>query len=439
MIADVKPRKFFMHNPFRPGEIVSLPGEFFGRDEEIRALTRSVKQGRHVAVAGPIGIGKSSLVSRLRLELEGFATGDRCGSVLTVGHKGIASIDDAAHLVLSEFVTVDGETEEFSVNVGSKIGFRFSSKVAREYFKEGRHLAVLQEVLLKHAPEHTDLLLIIVDEVDKCSIPITQMFRAILTKLQFEEVKNIRFVFAGVGSYLQDMMKEDQGIGRFLAKPLSVNPLPPDDAEDLISTKLEQISDAPENGDRKLEFSASIIRRLVELSGGHPQVLQYLGYHLVEQEFEDPDGVLSVRDLIGSFRRICYEDRGYIYDPLIHKLRQEGMLESLKVLFYAGSRSPPTYISRDDAINVCDAGTLEWFVDNDIFILAHNGYRLVDEFIRVRVLTEVEDESIVSIEGRLLLNGAYVSEEQQFKDDYLDDYPIDSDSSEPLDDDWDDE
>jgi len=428
-----------MLNPFRPGEIVSLPGEFFGRDEEIQALTRSVKQGRHVAVAGPVGIGKSSLVSRLRLDLEGFATGDRCGSVLTVGHKGIQTIDDAAHLVLSEFVTVDGETEEFSVNVGSKIGFRFSSKVAKEYFKAGRHLAVLQEILLKHAPEHTDLLLVIVDEVDKCSIPITQMFRAILTKLQFEEVKNIRFVFAGVGPYLQDMITEDPGIGRFLAKPLSVTPLHADDAEDLISTKLGQISDAAQQGTKKLEFSTSIVRRLVELSGGHPQLLQYLGYHLVEQEFEDPDGVLSVRDLVGSFRRICYEDRGYIYNPLIHRLRQEGMLESLKVLFYAGSRSPPTFISRDDAITVCDTSTLEWFVDNDIFMLARDGFRLVDEFIRVRVLTEVEDESIVSIEGRLLHDGAYATEEQQFKDEYLEDYPLDSDSSDSSEDDWDDE
>lgn len=424
-----------MLNPFKPGDIVSLPGEFFGRDEEIRALTRAVEQGRHVAVTGPVGIGKSSLVSRLRLDLEGFATGGRCGSILTVGHKGVDSVDAAAHLILSELMDVDAKTEEFVVHAGSKIGFRFHSKTAKEYFSKGRHLAVLQEILLKHAPEHTDMLLLIVDEVDKCSVPITQMFRVILTKLQFEEVKNVRFIFAGVGSYLQEMIKEDKGIGRFLAKPLTVHPLPPEDAEDLILTKLQLVVKDAASQDKTIEYSNNIVNRLVELSGGHPHLLQYLGYHLIEQEFDDPDGLLSIKDLVGSFRAICYEDRAYFYDPLVHRLREDGMLESLKVLFYASSRTPPTFISRDDAIDICDSQTLEWFLENDIFILAQNGYRLVDEFLRIRVLIDAEDETIPKIEGRLLKDGAYSTEEEKFKEEYLDEYFDEEETSEEYDDD----
>lgn len=424
-----------MLNPFRPGDIVSLPGEFFGRNEEIRSLTRAVKQGRHVAVTGPVGIGKSSLVSRLRLELEGFATSDRCGSILTVGHKGVCTVDDAAHLLLSQLVEVDSTSDEFSVHAGSHIGFSFQSKTAKEYFSKGRHLAVLQELLLQHAPEHTDLLLLIIDEVDKCSVPVTQMFRAIITKLQFEEVKNVRFVFAGVGSYLQEMNKEDAGIGRFLARPITVHPLPPEDAEDLMSTKLELVRQDAANNHQIIDYSNDIIARLVELSGGHPHLLQYLGYHLIEQEFDDPDGVLSIKDLVGSFRAICYKDRAYFYDPLVYHLREEGMLDTLKALFYAGSRNPPTLIARDTAIDLCDSQTLEWFLQNDIFILSHDEYRLVDEFLRVRVLIDSEDETIPAIEARLLKDGAYVSEEDQFKEDYMDEYHNSSDRSDDYDDD----
>jgi len=287
----------------------------------------------------------------------------------------------------------------------------------------------LQEILLKHAPEHTDLLLLIVDEVDKCSVPVAQMFRAILTKLQFEEVKNVRFVFAGVGSYLQEMIKEDSGIGRFLAKPLTVHPLPPEDAEDLITTKLELVVHDAASHDKSLQYSSNIVNRLVELSGGHPHLLQYLGYHLVEQEFDDPDGILSIKDLVGSFRAICYEDRAYFYDPLVHRLRHDGMLESLRVLLYAASRTPPTFISRDDAIDICDSETLEWFVENDIFVLAQSGYRLVDEFLRIRVLIDVEDETVPSIEGRLLRDGAYSTAEEEFRDEYLDEYYDDEEPS----------
>ena len=46
-----------LFNPFTPSEIASDPDDFFGRNEELRLLERSIQQGS-VVIQGPVGIGK---------------------------------------------------------------------------------------------------------------------------------------------------------------------------------------------------------------------------------------------------------------------------------------------------------------------------------------------------------------------------------------------
>ena len=75
-------------NPFTPAEIASSPEDFFGRDRELRTLERSLRKGSLV-IQGPIGIGKSSLLARGLLTMEGFNGGDgRAKSVTAVGKSG---------------------------------------------------------------------------------------------------------------------------------------------------------------------------------------------------------------------------------------------------------------------------------------------------------------------------------------------------------------
>src|ERR1022692_3762359 len=93
-------------NPFTPTEIASQPNEFYGRANELSTLSRSLAKGS-VVIHGPIGIGKSSLMARARLEMEGFQSEHRASSVCMVGSKGIETIDDAARCVAQEMLTID--------------------------------------------------------------------------------------------------------------------------------------------------------------------------------------------------------------------------------------------------------------------------------------------------------------------------------------------
>ena len=121
-------------NPFTPSEIAGSPDDFFGRRDELKTFERSIRQG-YVAIQGPIGIGKSSLLARARLLMEGFESDHNATSVVAVGHKNIQTIDDAARLMLESFSVVDETNSKIRFKVGSLL--EIESGELRRYFAEG--------------------------------------------------------------------------------------------------------------------------------------------------------------------------------------------------------------------------------------------------------------------------------------------------------------
>lgn len=113
-------------NPFTPALIASEPDSFFGRNQELRDLGRSLMQGS-VAIQGPVGIGKSSLLARSTLMMEGFNSTHRCETVLAVGDRDITTGDQAARLLLECFTDIDEQTSK----VAMKIWFSARDRISR--------------------------------------------------------------------------------------------------------------------------------------------------------------------------------------------------------------------------------------------------------------------------------------------------------------------
>ena len=86
-------------NTFTPSEIASRPELFYGRTNELRKLERSINQGS-LTIQGPIGIGKSSLLSRILLHMEGFDSKHNSKYVVATAHRDINGVDEAARLIL---------------------------------------------------------------------------------------------------------------------------------------------------------------------------------------------------------------------------------------------------------------------------------------------------------------------------------------------------
>ena len=411
-----------MLNPFTPSIIASDPGDFFGRSDELRTLARSLAQGS-VAIQGPIGIGKSSLLARGVLAMEGFDSQYRCRAVTAIGDRDVATVDGAARLLVERFTQIDERQNRVALNLGGIFEIE-SSDIVRN-FVEGRHLAVLKRLLerdnVSRALGNDRRLVLAIDEVDKCPIPIARLVRSIVTHTQQLGISDVRFLIAGVSPFFQQMLTEDPGVGRFFYRVIDVKPMLEPDARELLETKLTQAVQSAEDEGIDLRINPDVIDRVVALSGGHPHILQLLGSHLIEHEEDDPDGVIDSRDLANSLRRICYEDRGAVYDATLHQLELFGLLDPLKDLLGLTERSParivlptfPTTIDRGLARQCATDAQIHSLVERNVLWAGDpDDYNLVDEFLRVRLLLDranAEETERLLLRGRIL---AYETDEQ---------------------------
>lgn len=206
-------------NPFTPTEIASQPDDFFGRRQELTTLERSLAKGS-VTIQGPMGIGKSSLMARTLLQMEGFESENAARSVIVVGSKDLRTLDDAARCLLQKLVTVDQRQNKLKFAFGSFVEFESTELV--ETFREQHHLSVLTRMLrreyLDRILEANRLLILAIDECEKCPVPLAQLVRAIVTQTQQHSVRGVRFVLTGVSPFFQRMLSEDQGITRFFTR-----------------------------------------------------------------------------------------------------------------------------------------------------------------------------------------------------------------------------
>jgi Novel STAND NTPase 1 len=389
-------------NPFTPTEIASGPDDFFGRSKELDALEQSLKIGS-VAIEGPIGIGKSSLLAQVRLLMEGFNNSNhKSKTFIAVGDKDIRTSDEAARLLLEAFVQIDEKNSKISFKIGNMLTLE-AGEVCK-YFKEGRHLAALKRIIEKEYLTSVladgEFLLLAIDEADKCPVPLARLIRAISTHTQQQGVKSLRFVICGVRPFLQKMIEEDQGVNRFFSRKILLEQMPEQEAADLVETKLRIVVEDAKKQGVSLNVDEGIVERVISLSGGHPHLLQLLGSHLIEHENENPDGLIDSTDLYQSLSRICYENRASIYEDTLHLLELEQKISPFIDLLDVAESGFPTRIERVVAVETVGKENLKWLVENNFLSRASSSeYGLVDEFLRIRVLldqtdTESEEENL---------------------------------------------
>lgn len=403
-------------NPFTPSEIASDPNDFFGRAKELRTFERSLRQGS-IAIQGPVGIGKSSLLARGILAMEGFGSDHRCKSVTAVGDRDVATVDEAARLLLQEFIHVDERQNRVKFKIGSF--FETESAEICKFFVEGKHLAALKRIVeeeyLKLSLAEGEYLILAVDEADKCPVPLARLMRAVLTHTQQRQVKRVRFIFAGVVPFLDEMISEDPGISRFVYETISLRPMLKEESIDLLESKLWRVAaHAKENG-IALDIEPTIIPRIVALSGGHPHILQLLGSHLVEHEGDHPDGKVDASDLYDALWRICYKFRGQQYESVIHLLEVNGKLDTLKVILAEARPGFPTRIERKLAERVAADDALQWLVDRNVLsVPSKDFYGLPDEFLRVRLIFDgAKGPQEIKLTERFLIEKASVANRDQ--------------------------
>jgi hypothetical protein len=426
-----------VHNPFTPSEIAGTPQPFYGpetpqlfygRSSELRELEASLPVGS-VLIQGPVGIGKSSLLARVMELMTGFDSAHTGEQITIVVDKETTNADQAARLILDGMFAKINERDRNQFKPATPtpsgdVSLDIGGDMARNA-QEGRHLAVLKELLEKdykrRSTQKTEFLLIGIDEADKGAAAVARLIRSITTQLQQVGVRDVRFVVAGVSPLHQELLAEDSGVERAFNRVLTLRPMSTEDADELMWDKLSQVIRHEEKNGNNLVVHQPVVDRMVELSGGHPHILQLLGSHLIQHEQGNPDGVLGLDDLVGALRRICYQDRGPVYASTLHRLENAGKLQSLQKL--VGSRPDglgiastkyPTVIPRQPALDSIGEADLQWLVERDILVpLSDTEYGLLDELLRVRIILDAaRPEMRATLEQRLLEEGRLVSLEE---------------------------
>ncbi len=404
-----------LKNPFTPSVIASSPEDFYGRASELNSIEHSIDLGS-VAIQGPVGIGKSSLLARAKLQLEGFSSlGAKCRTITAVGHKDIKTVDDAARVILEELIDVDEKRVTFKVGVK---GIGVESSKLQSFFKENRHLSALTRLLQKDyidnmLTEETYLVLAF-DEADKCPIPLACLIRNVLTNLQQKGNDRLRFIVSGANPFVREMIDEDHGISRFLYRTIPLRTMSTEDARELVVTKFHKLCKSSDEQGQKLNVDPEVIERVVAFSGGHPHLLQLLGSHLVEHEEDNPDGVIDALDLTGALRGICYVDRRDVYRSTLHLIESLEYMDSLRSLIAGMNPGFPSRIGKIKASEIATPEILHWLVEHDVLSVVSDDYGLNDEFLRIRLefdSLDSEDE-IAERERRLAETGTLLSEEE---------------------------
>jgi len=329
--------------------------------------------------------------------MEGFDAANRARSVVVVGDREVDTVDKAARLLVHQLVDID-ETERKVVFKFGNVFERESAEIARN-FVDGHHLEVLKRLVeaeyVEHLLDNNRFLILAVDEADKCPVALARLVRSIVTHTQQHGVRRVRFLLAGVRPFFQAIVNEDPGVGRFFTRTITLEPMPDEEATDLMEAKFAQAVDWAEEDGTTLGIHPAAVEHVVALAGGHPHLLQLLGSHLIEHEDDDPDGIVDGRDLANSLRRICYEDRARVYDSTLHELDVYGRLESLESLLALADTGFPTMIDRREAAAVVEPAEIHWLTEHNVLVVRPDGdYGLVDEFLRIRMVIDAAESEI---------------------------------------------
>jgi len=381
-------------NPFTPASIASNPEDFYGRATEITSIDRNLKQGSLV-IQGPPGIGKSSLLSRVLLHMEGFSSNNNSKVVIAVAHSDIETVDDAARLLLEELCVVDEVSKKISIDLPKLISYE--SQKAYNYFAEGRFLSSLLKIIedkkFKDDINEANLIIFAIDECDKCPKPIARLIRQILTKTQLNGINSIRFVLAGISPLYEDLVNEDIGINRFIYKTINLGKLKPDEAKELIEDKLYAVVFDVQKSNLKLDIDPLTIDRVYSLANGHPHLLQLLGSYLIENENNNPDEIINSYDLVNALQEICYETRATIYDYLMRSLELHGYYEDFLKFINLSKNNFPTVVDKAKVQQFIEPQSILWLLKNNIIAENNNNqFELVDEFLRIRIFLDQEKE-----------------------------------------------
>lgn len=392
-----------LKNPFWTSGLVNQVDQFFGRGAELDQLEENIVRGG-IAICGPVGIGKSSLLSRLTLMLEGFDAEMKAVCITAMCSKGNEPWELARKLCNQFRRVTQKRVKERGFDLQGAI---WKDTVEDRELSGDEYITAVYELLYEISREgRFDYIVVQFDECHSCAPSLASLIRELKEQLEHAGVSEIRFITAGIGAYMNRMLEANAGIGRALQNRFDLIPWSQDETIEFIESKFDEIRDnaATMGLDISIEGTSTddLPNILYNLSGGHPFLAQLLGAYLIRHENSDPDGVLSPRDLVGAMKEICTRTRKLEYDQMIGSLEEAGMLAAYRSMVSVLDSREPSRVRQSTVKEVLGDEAIQWLEENGFIFSTAKSYQLTDELLRVSLMLR-EDSAVARREERKVL------------------------------------
>lgn len=384
-----------LKDPFWTSGIVNLVEQFWGREAELEDIEENIRRSG-ITISGTVGIGKSSLMSMMRLHLEGFGVDVKCVSMVVMCSKG----DEPWQLAkkLHNYFK-DDFTKTTSERGLDLKGFKYTVKKEELALTKDDFIQSVDANIAELSKRDTiDFILLCFDEAHKCPAALASLVRELKEKWEHAGVNKVRFITAGIGAYHEHIYREDTGIGRAFQNRIHLKPWNESDTRSFLHEKLSLVVAQSKESGIPVSVRGSKGHDLDEiiygLSGGHPFLTQLLGSYLIRHENKNPDDVLSPKDLSGAMEEICSVTREAEYKEMIELLEIGGVDEVYESLIYAIEHHSPSRIPKKKIGKILGDDSLKWFVENGfLFDNGRGEFQLTDELLRVKVMFDENSDS----------------------------------------------
>jgi predicted ATPase len=325
----------------RPESLPALIAPLVGREHDKNQVNERLKKSRLVTLAGPGGIGKTSLA-------------------LEVAHTQIAQYPDGIHFV--ELAPL-GRSEDIPLTLCQAFGLVLES--------ESDPIAILQEYLKPKT------ILLLLDNCEHLTEPVARWCRTLLTHCE----------------HLHILATSREPLGLPEERVWRVNPLTQDAAEQLFRERAEQeddSADAEKNADLEKSAKNLMIAQLCHLLDGLPLAIEMVAMRarvLPLESLQDllQKPLLSLRQL--EYNTLPHHETLWTTFEWSYKLLPEAMQEIFVSLsLFASSFSVEMALE----VGLCDVDTLFSLVNKSFLVRENDKYRMLvplRQFAKEQVLS----------------------------------------------------
>lgn len=265
-----------------PAHPVRTLERLHGRVNELEAIERALFQpGRHIFIHGDRGVGKSSLGATAALQ---YQSSD--ASPIFVG----GSCDDTFRSIIANIANQAMarsrlETIKRTASTGFEWrGIKFSSGLevsTRDVVSQIENVSDAADLLREVAARHSEKPVVVIDEFDAInSIDERNKFASLLKQLGDQQIE-IRFIFTGVGSSLDELLGAHQSAHRQL-DCVSLGKLPWEGRREIVQQAMQSFG---------VDIVDELNWRIAMVSDGYPYYVHLITEKILWEVFADDDDI----------------------------------------------------------------------------------------------------------------------------------------------------